>query len=103
MGNYFIQIMEPGEDGTVNAEMKSPGKCLARVPSLIRGHVLGVLQHQHRGFNLLEFSCQADLNTIRVPTTLHLFIKLVTGRYIQLQEAHESAILVCRSWHHFGK
>ena len=51
----------------------------ARVPSLIRGNASEFLQHQHQLLNLLEISHHADLNKIRVPTTLHSFIKLKLG------------------------
>jgi len=89
LGNYFTRIMEPGEDGTVKRKMKSPANARPRTKPDSGEMLSEFLQHQHQLLNLLEISRHADLNKIRVPTTLHSFIKLKLGDTFSFLVAHE--------------
>jgi uncharacterized damage-inducible protein DinB len=89
LGNYFTKIMEPQDDGTVKRKMKSPGNARPSTKPDSGDMLTEFLQHQYQLLNLLEISRQADLNKIRVPTSLHSFIKLKMGDTFSFLIAHE--------------
>ena len=89
LGNYFTRMMLPGENNTVKNKLKAPKNA---VPALQPDPLLQLeefLQHQHLLLNLLEIARNANLSSIRIPTTLHKSIRLKLGDTFRFFIAHE--------------
>jgi len=89
LGNYFTKMMLPAENNTVKNKMKAPKNAIpASQPDAV-AQVEEFRQHQYHLLNLLEIARNANLSSIRIPTTLHKQIRLKLGDTFRFFIAHE--------------
>lgn len=89
LGNYFTKMMLPGKENTITNKMKAPKNAIpASQPDAV-AQVEEFRQHQYHLLNLLEIARNANLSSIRIPTTLHKQIRLKLGDTFRFFIAHE--------------
>ena len=94
LGNYFTNLMKPGADNTISKKMKSPKNALPSVQPDAKLVLDEFINHQHHLLNLLQLAKTADLNSIRIPTSLSKFIALKLGDTFRFFVAHEQRHLI---------
>lgn len=89
LGNYFTKLMQPTADHQIVKKMKAPSNALpsAQPDALIM--LEEFIFHQHHLLNLLQIAKSADLNSIRIPTSLSKLIRLKLGDTFRFFVAHE--------------
>ena len=89
LGNYFVKLMQPQQDGTAKKKMKAPANARP-VPALDPKAVLNeYMAGQRRLCDLLTEAKQADIGGIRVPTSLSSLIRLKMGDTFRFLIAHQ--------------
>jgi hypothetical protein len=89
LGNYFTRLMQPADNGTVKKKMKAPKNALpARQPNAT-AMLEEYIHHQHQLLNLLQIAKTANLDYIKIPTSLSKFIRLKLGDTFRFFVAHE--------------
>ena len=89
LGNYFTNIMKPAADGSIPKKMKSPKNAIpSRQPDAL-AMLDEFISHQHHLLNLLQIAKTANLQKIRVPTSLSKFISLQLGDTFRFFIAHQ--------------
>jgi hypothetical protein len=88
LGNYFTGLMKPGAKNSISKKMKAPKNA---TPSLFpsAGTLDEFIAHQHQLLKLLQIAASANLNTIKIPTTLSSLLKLNLGDTFRFFIAHE--------------
>lgn len=89
LGNYFTKLMKPAVTNTIAKKMKAPKNALPSLQPDAVAVLEEFLQHQYHLLNLLAIARSADLNSIRVPTSLSSFISLKLGDTFRFFIAHE--------------
>lgn len=89
LGNYFTNLMKPGADNSIFKKMKSPKSALPSVQPDVKLTMDEFLGHQYHLLNLLQVAKTADLNSIRIPTSLSKLIALKLGDTFRFFVAHE--------------
>lgn len=89
LGNYFTRIMKPTGDHTISKKMKAPKNALPSAQPDAGEVLKEFILHQHHLLNLLAIAKTANLNHIRIPTSLNKFITLKLGDTFRFFIAHE--------------
>ncbi len=89
LGNYFTRIMKPQQGNKIASKMKSPSNALPSAQPDAKAMLDEFLLHQHHLLNLLQISRSANLNSVRIPTTLSRFVTLRLGDTYRFFIAHE--------------
>jgi hypothetical protein len=89
LGNYFTHLMLPKADRSIPKKMKAPSNALPSPQPDATAQLQAFIRHQHHLLNLLEIARSANLNTIRIPTSLNKLIQLKLGDTFRFFIAHE--------------
>jgi uncharacterized damage-inducible protein DinB len=89
LGNYFTNLMRPQENGTIGKKMKAPKKAVPAPQPDSRKMLEEFMTHQQHLLNLLRIARSANLDYIRIPTTLSKWITLKLGDTFRFFIAHE--------------
>lgn len=89
LGNYFTQLMKPADDFTLKSKMKAPSNAVPSAQPDAQAMLQEFIQHQHHLLNLLQIARSANLDYIRVATTLSKLITLKLGDTFRFFIAHE--------------
>jgi DinB superfamily len=89
LGNYFANLMKPGENGVITNKMQSPkghrpSKYLDAFPVLTT-----FLEQQHYLLELLELAKSKNIGSIRTPISISRLIRLKLGDTFRFFIAHE--------------
>jgi uncharacterized damage-inducible protein DinB len=88
IGNYFTNLMQPRENGTLAKKMSSP-KEYNFPPDLDAGRVVQeFIEGQQKLLVLLDNACNADMGK-RVPISISKWIKLKLGDTFRFLIAHQ--------------
>ena len=93
-GNYFTNLMKPGAGNSISKKMKSPKNAEPEQQPDAAKELQVFLMHQHHLLNLLQVAKSADLQAMRIPTTLTKLIRLRLGDTFRFLIAHEQRHLV---------
>jgi uncharacterized damage-inducible protein DinB len=89
LGNYFTKLMKPNEDKSVSRKMKSPKNAVPSAQPDGKMVLDEFVAHQHQLLNLLQIAKSANLEYVRIPTSLSKFIALKLGDTFRFFIAHE--------------
>ncbi|MFY7839004.1 MAG: DinB family protein [Lacibacter sp.] len=89
LGNYFTQLMKPVADNRLKSKMKSPSNAVPSAQPDAAAMLQEFINHQHHLLNLLQIARTANLDYIRVATTLSKLITLKLGDTFRFFIAHE--------------
>jgi uncharacterized damage-inducible protein DinB len=89
LGEYFTGLMKPGPGNAISKKMKAPKNAIPEPQPDAARELQAFLVHQHHLLNLLELSRHADLEALRIPTTLTKMIRLRLGDTFRFLIAHE--------------
>ncbi len=93
-GNYFTNMMKPSSDNKVKNKMKAM-KNATPPPEVDEKVALDqFIDDQHVLLNLLQIAKSANLNRLRVPTSLTRLIKLKLGDTFRFFIAHEQRHMI---------
>lgn len=89
LGNYFTALMQPGANNTIAKKMKAPKNAIPapQPDALAMQHEF--LQHQHHLINLLDIARTANIQELRIPTSLSKFITMQLGDTFRFVIAHQ--------------
>lgn len=88
LGNYFTNLMKPGDNGAIK-KMKAPANAIPATQPNATDMLNEFITHQQHLVNLLNIARFADLNKNRIATTLSKHIKLKLGDTFRFVIAHE--------------
>ncbi|MVT06884.1 DinB family protein [Chitinophaga tropicalis] len=89
LGNYFTKMMQPKQDGTLSMKMQAP-KAYRPQADLNAGQVVQEFSMWlQRMDDVLVRAAQADIQHIRIPTTLGNWLKFSLGDTFRFVLAHE--------------
>ena len=89
LGNYFTNLMKPKADNTIAKKMKAPKNSIPSTQPDAAKMLQEFIQYQHQLLNLLQIAKSANLEHIRIPTTLSKLISLKLGDTFRFFIAHE--------------
>jgi uncharacterized damage-inducible protein DinB len=89
LGNYFTNIMKPKADRSIPKKMKAPKNAIPSTQPDAKRMLGEFISHQHHLLNLLQIAKAANLDDIRIPTSLSKFITLKLGNTFRFFIAHE--------------
>jgi uncharacterized damage-inducible protein DinB len=89
LGNYFTQLMKPAADNRIKSKMKAPSNAVPSAQTDAAAMLQEFINHQHHLLNLLQIARTANLDYIRVATTLSKLITLKLGDTFRFFIAHE--------------
>lgn len=89
LGNYFTNLMKLKPDGVVKKKMKSPKHAIPSEILDVNSEMNNVITHQHHFLNLLEICRSVNLNSVRIPTSLHSVIQLKLGDTLMFFNEHQ--------------
>lgn len=89
LGNYFTRLMQPAAGNTISKKMKAPKNAIPSAKPSAAAMLEEFILHQHHLINLLQIARTADLQRIKIPTSLSSFIKLNLGDTFRFFIAHE--------------
>lgn len=89
LGNYFTQLMKPAADNSLKSKMKAPSNAVPSAQPSAQAMLNEFITHQHHLLNLLQIARTANLDYIRVATTLSKLITLKLGDTFRFFIAHE--------------
>lgn len=89
LGNYFTKLMQPRPGNVIARKMKSPRNAEPQPQPDANAELQAFLMHQHHLLNLLEVARSANLEVLRIPTTLTKLIRLRLGDTFRFLIAHE--------------
>ena len=89
LGNYFTQLMKPAADNSLRSKMKAPSNAVPSAQPSAQAMLNEFITHQHHLLNLLQIARTANLDYIRVATTLSKLITLKLGDTFRFFIAHE--------------
>jgi uncharacterized damage-inducible protein DinB len=90
LGNYFTKLMSPQANGLPATKMPSPSPHNFLGKALDPQQVLSEYrQHQHALLSLLDQAAKANLESIKIPTTLSKWVKLSLGDTLRFLLAHQ--------------
>lgn len=88
LGNYFTNLMQPKDDGTLPKKMKSPKNHQPQNNADSHLVIAEFIEQQEQLLLLMEQACQLDLNNIKVPISIAPFIKLKLGDVFMFLVVH---------------
>ncbi len=89
LGNYFTSIMKPTANGSAVKKMQSPKSAVPSSQPNAITMLEEFIKHQHTLLRLLEDASAANLNRVRIPTSLNKMITLKLGDTFRFFIAHE--------------
>lgn len=89
LGNYFTQLMKPSAENRIKTKMKAPSNAVPSAQPDAQAMLQEFINHQHHLLNLLQIARAANLDYIRVATTLSKLITLKLGDTFRFFIAHE--------------
>lgn len=89
LGNYFTKLMLPAANNAISKKMKAPKNAIPSAKPNAAAMLDEFILHQHHLINLLQIARLADLQRIKIPTSLSSFIKLNLGDTFRFFIAHE--------------
>lgn len=89
LGNYFTKIMKPRDDKSIPQKMKAPKNAIPAPQPDAAAMLREFINHQHHLLNLLAIAKTANLDYIRIPTSLSKLIRLKLGDTFRFLIAHE--------------
>jgi hypothetical protein len=89
LGNYFTRLMKPDEQNMISKKMKAPKNAIPSVQPDVIQMLEEFISHQHHLLNLLSIAKSANLEYIRIPTSLSKFLSLKLGDSFRFFIAHE--------------
>lgn len=89
LGNYFTKLMQPKANNTIAKKMKAPKNAQPLNNFNAKEVLQEFINHQHQLLNLIQIAQGANLNTIRIPTSLNKFIALKLGDTFAFFIAHQ--------------
>jgi DinB superfamily len=89
LGNYFTNLMKPKADNSIPKKMQAPKNAIPSAQPDAKAMMEEFIHHQHHLLNLLQISKTANLDYIRIPTSLSKFISLKLGDTFRFFIAHE--------------
>lgn len=89
LGNYFTKLMKPKADNSIPKKMKAPKNAIPSAQPNVQAMLEEFINHQHHLLNLLQIAKTANLDYIRIPTSLSKFISLKLGDTFRFFIAHE--------------
>lgn len=89
LGNYFTNLMKPKADNTIAKKMKAPKNSIPSTQPNAADMLQEFILYQHQLLNLLQIAKSANLEHIRIPTTLSKLISLKLGDTFRFFIAHE--------------
>jgi uncharacterized damage-inducible protein DinB len=89
LGNYFTNLMKPKEGNNISKKMKAPKNALPSAQPDAKEMLDEFISHQHHLLSLLQIAKTANLEKIRIPTSLSKFIDLRLGDTFRFFIAHE--------------
>jgi hypothetical protein len=88
LGNYFTNLMQPKQDGSLNKKMKSPKNHEPTNNADSYLEIAEFIEQQEKILLLLEQARGIDMNKIKVPISISPFIKLKLGDVFMFLIAH---------------
>jgi uncharacterized damage-inducible protein DinB len=89
LGNYFTKLMKPKTDNSIPKKIKAPKNAIPSAQPNAQQMLEEFINHQHHLLNLLQIAKTANLDYIRIPTSLSKFISLKLGDTFRFFIAHE--------------
>lgn len=89
LGNYFTKLMQPTANNSIAKKMKAPKNATPSHSPDVAKELEEFIHHQHHLLNILNIARKADLNKIKVPTSISSIIKLKLGDTFRFLIAHE--------------
>jgi hypothetical protein len=88
LGNYFTNLMKPGENGSLKKKMKAPSNARPQTELNTPAVIAEFIDQQEKLLQLLEKAKSIDLNKARVPISIAKFIRLKLGDVFMFLIAH---------------
>lgn len=88
-GNYFTNIMQPKEDGTIGMKMPAPKGHRPILTVNIEEVLNEFIRQQQSLLDLLQEARNKNIGAIKVPITISKYIKLKLGDTFRFLIAHE--------------
>lgn len=88
-GDYFTNMMKPTAQGKIKSKMKAMKSAMPQPQIDGRAALAQFIADQHMLLNLLQIAKAANLNTLRIPTSLSKLIALKLGDTFRFFIAHE--------------
>ncbi len=89
LGNYFTGLMKPGINNSISKKMKAPKNAIPSEKPDVTATIEEFNSHQLHLLKLLQIAVSADLNNIRIPTSLSSLLQLKLGDTFRFFIAHE--------------
>jgi hypothetical protein len=89
LGNYFTGLMKPGVNNSISKKMKAPKNAMPSIKPDAAATIEEFILHQHHLLKLLQLAASANLNSIKIPTSLSSLLKLKLGDTFRFFIAHE--------------
>jgi hypothetical protein len=89
LGNYFTGLMKPGVNNLIAKKMKAPKNAIPSAKPDATATLEEFIAHQHHLLKLLQIAGSANLNSIKIPTSLSSLLKLKLGDTFRFFIAHE--------------
>jgi hypothetical protein len=88
LGNYFTNLMQPKQDGSLSKKIKSPKNQQPTNNADSHLVIAAFIEQQEQLLLLLERARDIDMNKIKVPISISPFIKLKLGDVFMFLIAH---------------
>jgi uncharacterized damage-inducible protein DinB len=89
LGNYFTTLMQPSPDDTIKSKMKAPRSAIPSVQPDVKLMLSEFTAHQHQLLQILQIARSANLQSIRIPTSISKWIRLPLGDTFRFFIAHQ--------------
>jgi uncharacterized damage-inducible protein DinB len=89
LGNYFNRLMKPGINNVIVKKMKAPKNAIPPASPDATETLNRFIAYQHQLLGLLQLAREADMDSIRIPTSLASFLQLKLGDTFRFVIAHE--------------
>jgi DinB superfamily len=89
LGNYFTGLMKPGINNSIYKKMKAPKNAIPSENPDVTATIEEFNSHQYHLLKLLQIAASANLNSIKIPTSLSSLLKLKLGDTFRFFIAHE--------------
>lgn len=89
LGNYFTNMMQPAANNSIKNKMKAPKNARPAQQPDARQMIATFTAHQLHLLQILQVARTADLESIRIPISIHRMIRLKLGDTCRFIVAHE--------------
>jgi len=89
LGNYFTHLMEPKSGNNIGKKMKAMKSAIPQQQPNAAKEISAFIQYQHQLLQLLQVATNANLQTIRIPTSLNKWVTLSLGDTFRFLIAHQ--------------